>query len=38
LAAEGRPLVDERDRETGGRRLDGGGEPRRAAADDEEIG
>jgi hypothetical protein len=38
LPAQGRPLIDERDRQTGGCRLDGGGEPRRAAADDEEIG
>jgi hypothetical protein len=38
LAAESRPLVDERDRQSDRGRLDGGGEPRRAAADDEEIG
>jgi hypothetical protein len=37
LAAEGRPLVDKRDREAVGGRLNGGGEPCRAAADDEEI-
>jgi hypothetical protein len=37
LPAEGRPLVDERDLEPGAGALDGGGEPCRPAADDEEV-